>query len=219
MQKVLLIGEESRIKELVKVLDTSKYEVELSDGDDEEDFKEYDIIFDLNFDDDSENFPIYASLKDKLIFLSSVKQSLSEISYIYPNKVKSRLIGLNCIPSYLKDKTWEVSLFRGNESIYLESFFKTIDKQYVLVEDRVGMVRPRCEFLHCNELIKTMEENIILSTSTNEWLLQKLNEIDHIGATTLFETLMALYEDTKDSRFVPSNLLKKKYLRNHSFVR
>ena len=55
MQKILIIGEESRKDELLKVLDASKFEIEYSDGDEEEDFDLYDIIFDLNFDDDNES--------------------------------------------------------------------------------------------------------------------------------------------------------------------
>jgi hypothetical protein len=44
-------------------------------------------------------------------------------------------------------------------------------------------------------------------------------QIDTYQITPIFETLMAIYEDTKDVKFLPSQLLKKKYLRNHQLVK
>jgi hypothetical protein len=47
--KVLIIGEEIRYRELhARLAPLSDLEIEFSDGDEEEDFGDYDVIFDLN---------------------------------------------------------------------------------------------------------------------------------------------------------------------------
>ena len=217
MEKILIIGEENRSQLLRKKLDTKSFEIEVSDGDDEEDFKEFDIIFDLNFDDDSENFPIYAGLRDKLFFLSSVKQSLSESAYIYPAKVRSHIFGINAIEHYLKTDIIELSAYRKNEWSKALDFMAKFDLKIIQVEDAVGMYRPRVDFLALNEKIKLLNENVISLES--EFFQKEFQFIDQIGVTPIFEVLMAIYEDTKEVNYLPNPLLKKKYLRNHSFVK
>jgi hypothetical protein len=215
MQKILIIGEEIIAQVLRKKLDNKGYEIEVSDGDEEEDFRDYDIIFDLNFDDDAENFPIYAGLRDKLIFLSTVKQTLGESSYIYPEKVRSKLVGINAIEHYLDSTTWELSAFRANEWQVIEEFMKSIQQAFIAVEDAVGMWRPRRDFLAFNETIKLCGEGAITNYNSNKLIQEEFQLIDKIGVTSVFETLMAIYEDTKEIKYLPSALLKKKYLRNH----
>ena len=217
MEKILIIGEENRSQLLRKKLDTKSFEIEVSDGDDEEDFKEFDIIFDLNFDDDSENFPIYAGLRDKLIFLSSVKQSLSESAYIYPAKVRSHIFGINAIEHYLKTDIIELSAYRKNEWSKALDFMAKFDLKIIQVENAVGMYRPRVDFLALNEKIKLLNENVISLES--EFFQKEFQFIDQIGVTPIFEVLMSIYEDTKEVNYLPNPLLKKKYLRNHSFVK
>ena len=218
MKNILIIGEETRAQNLKRFLDKSSYSVEISDGDEEEDFKDYDVLFDVNFDDDSENFPIYANLRDKLIFLSSVKQSLSEAAYIYPSKVRSKIFGLNCLDYYLQSEIWELSFYRGNELSMAEEFLKSLNKKYIVVEDRVGMYRPRTEFLALNERVKLLEEGSLPNALQNPILVKEYGEIDKVGVSDIFETLMSIYEDTKEIKYHPTPLLKKKYLRNHNFV-
>jgi hypothetical protein len=46
-----------------------------------------------------------------------------------------------------------------------------------------------------------------------------MKEIDKHSITAIFETLVSIYDDTKDPKYFPCQLLKKKYLRNQSFVK
>lgn len=218
MQKILIIGEESVAQLLRTKLDNKGFEIEVSDGDEEEDFRDYDILFDLNFDDDAENFPIYAGLRDKLIFLSTVKQTLSESSYIYPEKVRSKIFGINAIEFYINSNSWELSAFRANEWVIAEQFMNKISQKFISVDDRVGMWQPRRDFLAFNETIKLCEEGAVLNYNSNPFILAEFEKIDDIGVTAVFEVLMAIYEDTKEIKYLPCPLLKKKYLRNHLMV-
>jgi len=217
MERILIIGEENRANLLRKKLESNQWEIEISDGDDDEDFKEFDIIFDLNFDDDSENFPIYANLRDKLVFLSTVKQSLSESAYIYPAKVRSRIFGLNALEFYLNTEYLEVSAYRRNEWNYAQDFVGKTNFKLIQTEDVVGMYRPSVDFLAINEKISLLNENIV--SLEHEYFQKEFQYIDQIGVTAIFEVLMAKYEDTKNTAYLPSPLFKRKYLRNHNFVK
>ena len=100
--KILLVGEEQRAEELRAKLPASPdLEIDFSDGDADEDYKEYDCIFDLNFDDDPSNLTIYAGLRDKPVFVNAVKLSLNEAVYSANVKARCMLFGFNGLPSFI----------------------------------------------------------------------------------------------------------------------
>lgn len=226
--KVLVIGESNRRNALRTKFaqQCPEIEVELSDGDEEENFGEYDAIFDLNFDDDSDNFSIYAALRDKPIFVSALKQQLAEAVYVANAKVRCRLFGINALSCFIENDVWEISLFRKFETPQLEALMQLFNQKYLTVEDRVGLVKARVIFMIINEACYTLQEgtanieaiDLAMKQGTNypfgpfEWC-------DKIGITNVFETLAALYEDTKDERYKICPLLKTKYLRNETFYR
>lgn len=203
-----------------------KLEIEVSDGDSDEDFDEYDVIFDLNFDDDNSNLPIYATLKDKPVFVSAAKQSLSEAVYQHDVKVKCKLFGINAIPSFANDSAWEASLYRKFENEDLQKIAKEIGVSFLPVEDRTGLVKPRIIFMIINEACYTLQEGTATIEDIDQSMKLGTNYpfgpfewCDKIGITNVFETLLAIYEDTKDERYKICPLLKHKYLRNETFYR
>lgn len=225
--KILLTGEQNRAEELkARLSAVSGLIIDYSDGDEDEDYGEYDCIFDLNFDDDPSNMEIYAGLRDIPVFVNSVKLSLNEAVYAGGEKVKCLLFGINALPTFLSQATWEVSLYRKFQAPELETLMKKFGLDYLPVEDRVGMVKPRIIFMIINEACYTLQEgtatiediDVAMKLGTNypfgpfEWC-------DKIGITAVFETLAALYEDTKDERYKVCPLLKTKYLRNETFYK
>jgi 3-hydroxybutyryl-CoA dehydrogenase len=225
--KVLLIGEDDRVNELkARLIDRPGLEIERSDGDAEEDFDLYDVIFDLNFDDDPSNLPLYGALKEKAVFVCSVKLSLAEAIYTTGTKVKCRLFGINALPTFLSQSKWEVGLYRKFETPQLTELMEALGIEYLPIEDRVGMVKPRIIFMIINEACYTLQEGTAtiedidmgMKLGTNypfgpfEWC-------DKIGVTSVFETLSAIYEDTKDERYKICPLLKTKYLKGETFYR
>jgi 3-hydroxybutyryl-CoA dehydrogenase len=225
--KILLVGEKKRADELRARLSLNQsLEIDFSDGDEEEDFKDYDVIFDLNFDDDPSNAATYYSLKETPVFVSAVRLSLAEAVYANETKVKCRLFGINALPDFISQTKWEVSLYRKFETPELDKLMKTFGIDYLTVEDRVGMVKPRIIFMIINEACYTLQEgtasiediDLAMKLGTNypfgpfEWC-------DKIGISDVFETLTALYEDTKDERYKICPLLKTKYLRNETFYK
>jgi 3-hydroxybutyryl-CoA dehydrogenase len=225
--KILLIGDEQRAAELrARLPINDSWEIDYSDGDAEEDFKDYEVLFDLNFDDDSSNLPVYAALKDKPVFVNAVKQSLAEAVYVGDTKIRCRLFGFNALPDFISQSVWEVSLLRKFETPELDKLMNQLGIPYLPVEDRVGMVKPRIIFMIINEACYTLQEgtatiediDLAMKLGTNypygpfEWC-------DKIGISDVFETLTVLYEDTKDERYKICSLLKTKYLKNETFYK
>jgi len=225
--KILLVGEQQRAEELRARLSTNEgLEIDYTDGDEDEDYKDYDCIFDLNFDDDPSNLQVYAGMRDKPIFVNAVKLSLNEAVYTGNVKARCMLFGFNGLPSFIGQSKWEVSLYRKFQTPELDKLMQLFKIDYHVVEDRIGLIKPRIIFMIINEACYTLQEGTAtiedidmgMKLGTNypygpfEWC-------DKIGITAVFETLAVLYEDTKDERYKICPLLKAKYLRNETFYR
>ncbi|MBP7389220.1 MAG: hypothetical protein KA841_02380 [Chitinophagales bacterium] len=225
--RILITGEKKRADEFrTRLLPVKDIEIDFTDGDEDEDYKDYDAIFDFNFDDNPEALPHYASLKEMPVFVSAVKLSLAEAVYATDTKIKCRLFGFNALPGFMEQALWEVSLFRKFETPELEKIMNHLQISFLPVEDRIGLVKPRIIFMIINEACYTLQEGTAsiedidtsMKLGTNypygpfEWC-------DKIGIENVFESLAALYEDTKDERYKICPLLKTKYLKGETFYR
>jgi hypothetical protein len=219
--KILLIGEEDRIGILqAKFLGIEGVEVEISDGDCDEDFDEYDVIFDLTYDDDDENIEQYAMMRDKIVVLSAVKQTLAEASYKCNNKVKAKLFGINAIANYLDKEVWEVSAYRFSDFETFDKLATKLGIKYHKTADKVGMMMPRVDFVRINEISYCLEEGVMTEADMMKTIDAELaTTIANTSITDIFETLISLYEETKSMRYHPSNFIKNKYLKNQSFFK
>ena len=126
---------------------------------------------------------------------------------------------MNAIPYYVGQEYWEISAFRGNEWTFAEEFLSKIKQKHIAVDDSVGMFCARKDFLAFNEVIQLCEKGAVLNYASNLFIQKEFQKIDEIGVTAIFETLMAIYEDTKEIKYLPCTLLKKKYLRNHKMMK
>ena len=225
---IFITGEDRRFEELRAKLMREDLDIIRFD-DAEEDVEELDsadVIFDLNFDDDASNLAVYATLKDKLVFVSATKTSLAESLYLLEGKLKCKLFGINALPTFLNRSRWEISLhykFHGQD---VKDIANKLGVEYDIVEDRVGMVSPRILFMIMNEACYTLQEgtasvediDIAMKLGTN-YPFGPLEWCDKIGISEVFETLTALYEDTKDERYKICPILKTKYLKTSLFIR
>jgi len=175
----------------------------------------FDLIFDLNFDDDASSLSDYALLDDSsLLILSSVKIQLESV---LPKAMWSFAIGINALPSFLKRNALEYcSLLGGISNDKLESLpWKTLYK----VDSRVGMISPRVVCMIINEAYFTLQEGTANRSDID--LGMKLGTAyphgpfewaEMIGIKHVFEVLNALYSDTHDDRYKICSLLKTEYL-------
>lgn len=183
----------------------------------------YDVIFDFGVDESPENLGFYEGKEDKFVFVSTPKIQLAELIYHY-GEVRCKLFGFNGLPTFIDREFMEVSILNKDDKSALDYITKELDSEYLLVDDRVGMVTPRVIFMIINEACFTLQEgtasiadiDLGMKLGTNypkgpfEWC-------DEIGVHHVFETLEAVYEDTKDERYKICPLLKTKYLKEEMF--
>ena len=225
--KIIVFGSDNRVAEFRASLnDIADLEIDRGDSEPGEDFKEYDAVFDLNFDDDSAGLPEYARLKDKWVFVSAVKQSLAEAVYHSGAKVNCKLVGMNALPGFIHRDLWELSVLKNYYVKDIQSFLSALGKTHELVADRTGMVSARVICMLINEAAYAIQEktaevesiDLAMKLGTN-YPLGPLEWCDKIGITDVFETLMSVYQDTLDERYRVCPLLKRKYLLNEKFLR
>jgi 3-hydroxybutyryl-CoA dehydrogenase len=182
----------------------------------------FDLVFDLNFDERSDRGFIQTT-KANAIVVSAVKQSLAQMQALHALPQHVPVIGMNCLPTFINRPLAEIS-FAGS-SQQAETIFKSLNWSWKQVDDRVGMVSPRVLCMIINEACFTLQEgtasitdiDIAMKLGTNypygpfEWC-------DRIGVKDVYETLLAVYNDTHDSRYRCSALLKSKYLKREAFL-
>jgi 3-hydroxybutyryl-CoA dehydrogenase len=225
--KILVIGNDVRINELKKkisdehqvIYNNVHEEVKMSTNE----LRKIDLIIDLNFDNNPSHFENYAHLK-KPVIVSSVKKQLAETIFEYEGVIKCNLIGLNAIPTFLKRDIAEISLAYDNDKNTLDKVMKSLNWNYHLVKDRVGMVTPRIVFMIINEACFTLQEgtanianiDLGMKLGTN-YPMGPFEWADAAGIKNVYETLAAIYNDTKDERYKICPLLKTKYLKEEPF--
>jgi 3-hydroxybutyryl-CoA dehydrogenase len=220
---ILVLGDRQRAEELF-VRIPKGHNIQYSTRVNDASLPKFSLIFDLNFDKDSQNLQYYSYDKNKIVFAGAVKQQLAAAVSNYHGEVKCCLIGMNTLPSFIDRDLMELSLWDEACMPVIEKVSTELGWKYRIVADRVGMVTPRVVCMIINEATYTLQEgtasiadiDIAMKLGTNyphgpfEWA-------DLIGITHLYETLQALYEDTRDERYKICPLLKTMYLRKQRF--
>ena len=179
----------------------------------------FDLIFDLNFDDDASSLSDYALLNaSSLLVLSAVKIQLESV---LPKAMWAHTIGINALPSFLKRNALEYCALSNELTDQKLSIlpWKTLNK----VDSRVGMISARVICMVINEAYFTLQEGTANRVDID--LGMKLGTAypygpfewcDMIGIQHVYEVLNALYLDTHDDRYKICSLLKTEYLKNQA---
>src|SRR5690606_25199400 len=142
------------------------------------------------------------------VFVNTAKISLAELSNLANHNLKANLFGFNGLPTFLDRSVLEASVLNPEDESQLAEICKTLSVEYVLVDDRVGLVTPRIICMIINEAYYTAEEgtatrediDLSMKLGTNypygpfEWC-------QRIGVKHVYELLEAVYEDTHDERY------------------
>lgn len=224
--KILARGSKNRIKELQEKLNGVSCELTCVDDSDliSANVHQFDLIFDLKFDEKSEQLHYFAGLKNIPVFVCAVKQQLAKATFDFGRKVECKLFGINALPTFLNRPLTEISLLNPADATVLKEIMHAFSWNYRIVEDRVGMVTPRILFMIINEACYTLQEGTAskedidtsMKLGTNypfgpfEWA-------NKIGIKHVYETLEAIYQDTHDERYKVCSLLKTKYLKDEEF--
>lgn len=176
------------------------------------------VVFDFLIDELPTGIEFYGD-KQVVAFLNTVKRSLSELTFTLAQRPTAKLIGFNGLPTFLNRTILEVCIQHTNTKEALEKVCASLNTNFCLVDDRVGLVTPRIICMIINEAYYTVQEgtatrqdiDMAMKLGTNypygpfEWCAR-------IGIRHVYEVLEAVYEDTKDERYKICALLKKEYL-------
>lgn len=220
--KILIIGEQVNLQESrQKFGDEHQYTLAAEHRDAEKFLESYDLVMDFIIDEEPHKFDIYTN-KSGTILLNTAKVSLAELSFTAGDKLKARIFGFNGLPTFLNRPLLEVSLLHPGHAGDLKQLCKQLRTEFLIVDDRVGLVTPRVICMIINEAYYTAQEgtaarediDMAMKLGTNypfgpfEWCQQ-------IGVKHVYELLEAVFEDTKDERYKICPLLKKEYLRGN----
>lgn len=231
--KILIIGEEKRASELKSKL-PSVIPVKTATNPRNTELKSFDFIFDLNFDDlenPGKNLEFFSALKDVPVIVGAVKKQIAEMVHNYKRKlpvnrqdILCKLIGMNTLSTFINRSKVEISLLNPEDKNLIKLIAQQLNWEPLIIEDRVGMVTPRIVLMIINEACYTLQEgtsdirdiDMAMKLGTN-YPFGPLEWADKIGVRDVYETLLALYDDTKDERYKICPLLKTKYLKGETF--
>jgi len=220
--KILVIGQPEKTKDFLEILPENTNAEVLEDM--PESFSGYEIIFDLDFDSHAHKLSFYAKLSGKIVVINSIKKSLAATANHFGEPLLCHLMGMNALPGFIRRNLAEMTLLNDKDYEQIEKLQEVLQWNIKVVNDRVGMVTPRILFMIINEACYTLQEgtasisdiDTAMKLGTNypygpfEWA-------DKIGIKDIYETLLALYDDTKDERYKICPLLKRKYMMNETF--
>jgi 3-hydroxybutyryl-CoA dehydrogenase len=218
---IIVIGEQQHADECsAKFGATHEYTL-ISDHHEVDGFlRNSNLVFDFTIDEEPEKFDVYQH-KHTTAFINTSKISLHELVQPYGDKISATLFGFNGLPTFLNRPLLEVCLHKKENERVLQEICKNLSTDFIMVDDRVGLVTPRVICMIINEAYYTVQEGTAtrgdidraMKLGTNypfgpfEWC-------QRIGITHVYELLQAVYDDTKDERYKISPLLKKEYLQS-----
>lgn len=217
--RILIVGSASHGEECKQKLGSNhEYTVCHDHNEARKRFPGHDLIFDFIIDEDPDELEIYLET-NTTVFFNTAKISLAELSYAIGNNLQCTIFGFNGLPTFFNRPLLEVSVLKKEEAMKLNMILQKLESEYLLVDDRVGLVSPRVICMVINEAYYTVQEgtatrediDVAMKLGTNypfgpfEWC-------QRIGIKHVFELLEAVYDDTKDERYKICPLLKKEYL-------
>jgi 3-hydroxybutyryl-CoA dehydrogenase len=218
--KILIIGEQENLLEFQsKFGQQHQYSIANDHRDAEKFLNTNDLIFDFIIDEEPEQFEIYLNTQ-ATVFVNSAKISLAELNHMLNEDLTCKIFGFNGLPTFLNRQIFEVCVRSKKDETPLREICQQLKTEFLIVDDRVGLVTPRVICMIINEAYYTVQEgtaskddiDVAMKSGTNypygpfEWC-------DRIGIKHVYELLEALYDDTKDERYKICSLLKKEYLK------
>jgi 3-hydroxybutyryl-CoA dehydrogenase len=208
-------GSPKQLEELSSVLSLTGREFTVLENTKNISSASFDIIFDLNFDDQPDSISDYSDINPKTVLvLGAVKIQLHQA---IPRKLQQQVIGINALPTFLNRKVLEASTLKSetNPDVLTGLGWEKINYS----ESRIGMVTPRIISMIINEAYFTLQEGTASREDIDKGM--KLGTAypygpfewcDKIGIVHVYEVLDAMASDTHDERYKICNLLKTEYL-------
>lgn len=217
---ILVIGNQTNLEETKQKFGSNhQYTFEQDHREAERFISNNDFVFDFILDEEPFEIEVYHEKAGSKVFVNTAKISLAELSNMTNHEIKATLFGFNGLPTFLNRNIFEVSVLRPYDVPGMVEVCKQLGTEFLIVDDRVGLVTPRVVCMIINEAYFTVQEgtatrediDMAMKLGTNypfgpfEWSKR-------IGIKHVYELLEAVYEDTHDERYKICSLLKKEYL-------
>jgi 3-hydroxybutyryl-CoA dehydrogenase len=216
---ILIIGDGHHVEECKEKFGTSHQYSSVAEHRDAEKFLQTnELVFDFIIEEEPHQFEIYCNHRTT-VFLNTCKINLAELVHLLGRRVNSTLFGFNGMPTFLNRKIMEVSCWQKDDAEALKKICGQLETDFMIVEDRIGLVTPRVVCMIINEAYYTILEGT--ATREDVDIAMKLGSnypfgpfewSSRIGVKHVYELLEAVYEDTRDERYKICPLLKKEYL-------
>jgi 3-hydroxybutyryl-CoA dehydrogenase len=214
--KIALRGKKEIIQEWSNIVSSGQVIKEFKSIDSSLNLNDFDVVFDLDFENHPQDAAHYLNLNCK-VFLSSVCVNLYEY---FP---KEEVYGINALPTMIGRKLLEICGTKGESEEVTDLVKKLGWEAPEWVDCRAGLVTPRIICMIINEAYYTVQEGTAnredidkgmkLGTAYPKGPFEWSKEI---GITNVYKVLEAMYKDTQEERYKICPLLKKEYLQERS---
>lgn len=217
--KILVTGSENRLSEFkeLKLQIAPVFEEYLEIN--EISLGGYDVVFDLNLDENPDRLCVYANLNDVLVIGSAVKKTLLGMVDETEVSLNCFLSGMNALPSFINRESHEISVLNEVSAEKMTEVYEKIGMNFLKVEDRVGMVTPRVISMIINEAYYVFQEKS--ATKSDVDLAMKLGTnyphgpfewVKLIGKRNVLDVLEALRAKNDASVYKISQMLRSEAL-------
>jgi 3-hydroxybutyryl-CoA dehydrogenase len=206
---ILVIGHDLNLRECgEKFGPNHQYTLAKHQQDAQKFFGAAQVIFDFVIQENPSQIDVYKSNQKSVVFLNTSTITLAQLTNKVENPINCTLLGFCGMPTFLNRELLEVSLRSEVDAIELQRICKDLSTDYMIVDDRVGLVTPRVICMIINEAYYTVQEgtasrediDIAMKLGTNypfgpfEWC-------ERIGIRNVYQLLNSVYLDTKDERY------------------
>lgn len=179
----------------------------------------YDVIIDLDFDDNGFHRKDYYDTLSSGILLISANLKVLEESFSNSNKIK--VFGMCTFPHLLERDRLELSNPYNYSTTEIDDFISSIGYETIeWVQSRVGFITPRVLCMIINEAYYTVQEGTANKQDIDTAMKLGTNYpkgpfefLELFGIELVYQQLLALYNDTQEERYKICSLLKQEYLR------
>ncbi len=225
MDTTLVIGDSRRIEDFRSRTAQFSSSFHLIENDEIiPDLQDFKLVFDLCLDEYPARLAHYAPQAHLLVIGGAVRRSLAEMAAAIDMPLQCRLAGINALPTFLKKKDWELSVWKEELKEAVTDRLKAWEIGCHFVADRVGMVTPRIVAMIINEACFTVQEGTASVAGIDQAMRLGVNYpggpfewADQIGPRHIYEVLLRMAEDSGDSRYKIAPYLKHRQLKAENF--
>ncbi len=178
----------------------------------------FDVIIDLDFDDNNFHRIEYYHTLTTGILLISANLKVIEESFDKRNNIK--VFGICTFPHLLERDRMELSNPFNYSTTEVEEIAKSIGYEKIeWVQSRVGFITPRVLCMIINEAYFTVQEGTAIKEDIDTAMKLGTNYpkgpfefLELFGIELVYQQLLALYKDTHEERYKICSLLKQEYL-------